>query len=163
MYEDATVYRLKMNVDYAVERLLGSFKDAEFKPCSKHQESSCGFVPVKKGSYLAANKNRALFRAKLERKVLSPDVFRQRVIEAVEDHKDLTGERLTKQQIKQLKAEIKQGLLPRAPKITQVIEAYIDTDKGCLVVKSLDKKINKLFLQLFNRTVDNAIDFTVAA
>ncbi|WP_163830757.1 recombination-associated protein RdgC [Spartinivicinus ruber] len=153
MYENANVYQLNANADYVVERLLGGVRDAEFTPCGKYQELSYGFVPVKKGSYLEIRKKLAVFKVKLEKKILSPTVLRQRVIEAVEDHKDLTGERLTKQQIECLRKEIRTGLLPRAAKITTVVEVYIDTEQGFLVVNNQDIDVNRLFLQLFIQMV----------
>ncbi|MDE1464821.1 recombination-associated protein RdgC [Spartinivicinus poritis] len=156
MYEDATIYQLKANADYVVEMLLGGFGEAAFKPCGKYEELSYGFVPVKKGDYLITRKKQALFRVKLEKKILSPAVLRKHVVEAVEDHKDLTGERMSKQQVESLKQEVRTGLLPRAPTITTVVEAYIDTERGCLVVNNPDKDANKVLIQLFMQTLGSS-------
>lgn len=153
MFKSATVYRLKTNVDYIVEQLMGGLRDGEFKPCGKLQPFSLGFVAIDGDSFVIPGDRFALFRVRHDEKKIPASTIGQQLKEAMEAFESRTGERPSKKDIAQMKEQIRSELMPHAFSETTYIDVYVDTDNGWIVINNTKDSLCEAIVNLIRHSI----------
>ena len=124
----------------AIESCL---KDDRFVPCGSSAPLSMGWVPpsgIEDGALIHSAEGCMMLAFKIEEKIVPAGVVKELLDEKVEAIELKTARKLRKKEKETLKEEIYQSLLPRAFTRSQILYAYIDRQKGWLVVNTAASK-----------------------
>ncbi|WP_211824356.1 recombination-associated protein RdgC [Kistimonas asteriae] len=135
-FKNLILYRFSKPFEYTAETLEEKLAEQRFRPCSKSEMASFGWVsPVPDGdSLIHASGQFLVLTAKKEEKLLPASVVRDALKEKVDIIEQEQGRKVFKKEKDQLKDEITRDLLPRAFSRSNRTSAYIDSRNGWLIV-----------------------------
>lgn len=137
MFKNAIVYRLPAPWSITAEKLEKFLKAKEFTPCQILDMESKGFVPPRAGYGLVyAKTDQYLMRLMTEKKLLPQSVINQVAKERAADIQDQQGYAPGRKQMKEIKEQVTDELLPRAFAVQSAINVWIDAKNGWLVIDS---------------------------
>lgn len=135
-FKNLILYRFSKPFEYTIETLEEKLTEQRFRPCSKYEMNSLGWVsPVPGGdSLLHASGHFLIITAMQEEKLLPASVVRDALKEKVETIEQEQGRKVFKKEKDQLKDEITRTLLPQAFSRTSRTSACVDSRNGWLIV-----------------------------
>ncbi len=132
-------YRFKQAVSYSQEDIEKALEQDTFRPCGSQDMSTFGWVNAlgKHGQMLSHfSQNRVLVCAKREEKVLPASVVNELVAEKVDQLEAEENRPVKKKEKDEIKENLLHTLLPQAFRKSSKQFAYIDLDKGWVIVNS---------------------------
>ena len=137
LFTNAIIYRFTKPVPWTLDELQQALEENEFNPCGANDSYQLGWVaPAPKiGSSLLYQSGRyVLLALKKEEKILPASVIKEEVEERASVVEDKEQRKLRKSEVQELKEQVVSALLPRAFSKKKTTFAFIDMDKGLLVV-----------------------------
>jgi len=130
------VYRIPKNWDMTQEKLESGLSTKLFQPCSSLETESSGWVPVRKTSpavVQAVGKNMMVMFCAGKKLIPSSVVAEQVKIKAAEIE-NAQGYTPGRKQLKQLKEDVIEALIPRAFEVKKTTMAWFDLKNGWLII-----------------------------
>lgn len=150
-FKNLALFQFTENFTVTVEELEKQLAEHAFSPCSNSAPISMGWVsPMAQDMPLVhAASGFMMVSFKIQEKMVPAGVIKELLDEKVEEIELRESRKVKKKEKDTLKEEIYQTLLPRAFTRNTVINAYIDTQAGWLVVNaSSAKKAENLTINL---------------
>jgi len=139
-FDKATIYQLTQATGAVLKRLTAALPESQFHECPKKQLRSVGFVPPLEGdsTELTYETNGGvLFCLRTDEKALPSRYIKAQVGAVVAKHV-AAGEELTTVDIRLVKEELIEKLLPGIPPEPRHTFAYIDKTLGMMFVDASD-------------------------
>ncbi len=142
-FKNLHIFRFLQPFTWSAEALQEKLASYAFHPCGRMEMVSIGWVsPFGRDSDVlvhAAN-NCFIFTLRQEEKILPASVIRDFVNERVEEIETQQMRKIRKREKDQIKEEILQELLPRAFTRSTYLFAYIDVNRGWLLIDTASRK-----------------------
>ncbi|CCQ09819.1 DNA recombination-dependent growth factor C [Pseudoalteromonas luteoviolacea B = ATCC 29581] len=138
-FSNLICYQFKQDVSYDQSEFEKALEQDQFRPCSSQELSSFGWTNAfgKHGQTLAHFSQKSiLVCAKREEKVLPAAVVNDLVAEKIEQIEREENRPVKKKEKDELKENILTTLLPQAFRKSSLQFAFIDTEKGWIIVNS---------------------------
>lgn len=138
-FSNLICYRFKQEVDYNQDEFEKALEQDKFRPCGNQDLSTFGWTKAlgKHGQMLSHfSKKSILLCAKREEKVLPPAVINDLLAEKIEQIENSENRPVKKKEKDELKENLIHSLLPQAFKKSSLQFAFIDLEKGWMVVNS---------------------------
>ncbi|PAJ73000.1 recombination-associated protein RdgC [Pseudoalteromonas sp. NBT06-2] len=138
-FSNLICYKFKQNISYQQDEFEKALEQDVFRPCGSQDLSSFGWTKAlgKHGQMLSHFSQKSiLICAKREEKVLPAAVVNELVAEKVEQIEAEESRPVKKKEKDEIKENLLHSLLPQAFKKSSLQFAFIDLEKGWLVVNS---------------------------
>lgn len=136
-FKNLQIYRLTSPWTMSSEALAAALSKHTFTPCSSTEVSSTGWVPPREGGALVHTVNRQiLIQLASEKKLLPAKVINQVTKERAAEVEDKQGFKPGRKQLKEIKEQVTDELLPRAFSVQSNTRVWIDPVNGWLVADS---------------------------
>lgn len=138
-FSNLICYKFKQNISYQQDEFEKALEQDIFRPCGSQDLSSFGWTKAlgKHGQMLSHFSQKSiLICAKREEKVLPAAVVNELVAEKVEQIEAEESRPVKKKEKDEIKENLLHSLLPQAFKKSSLQFAFIDLEKGWLVVNS---------------------------
>lgn len=155
-FKNLQVYRLAENWDMDVDRLDEKLAKKRFHPCGSQDMESRGWVsPLGNDVLVHAVGGQWLIALGVEAKLLPSSVVKQVADERAEELAEQQGYKLGRKQLKELREQITQELLPRAFSRRRKLYAWIDPVAGWLVIDASSPARAEDMLEQLRHTLDS--------
>ncbi|HWL28149.1 MAG TPA: recombination-associated protein RdgC [Burkholderiaceae bacterium] len=155
-FKNLQIYRLPAPWPMTAERLDELLRPQVFAPGSSLDLQTQGWAPpLENGSMLAHGVNgQLLITLRTEKKLLPATVINQVAKAKAQEIEEQQGFKPGRKQMKEIKENVKETLLPRAFSILRDTRAWIDTRNGWLCIDASSSARCDELLQLLNRAID---------
>jgi len=134
-FKNLQIYRLPSPWAISAEQLASFIESQQFAACSSIEMQSQGWVSPRKNDQLVHQVNRQyLLKLDTEKKLLPATVINQVAKARADEIEEQQGHRPGRKQMKDIKEQVTDDLLPRAFSITRSTYLWIDPVNGWLVV-----------------------------
>lgn len=134
-FKNVYIYRLENNWKMTADQLAQILSRQAFQPASSLDMTTAGWAPPVEGGTLVHNVNRQmLISLHTEKKLLPASVINHFTKARVAEIEDQQGFKPGKKQVKELKEQVTDELLPRAFSIYTRTNVWIDQVNGWLVI-----------------------------
>jgi recombination associated protein RdgC len=155
-FKNLSVYRLPANLDLDLVRLEDSLARNALQPCGNMDRESQGWVsPRGDDRLLHVLDRQVLIALGVEQKLLPGSIVSQFADERAAEIEEQQGYKLGRKQMRELKQQITDELLPRAFVRRRVTRAWIDPVNGWLVVDAATPLKAEELLERLNKTLDD--------
>ena len=155
-FKNLQVYRLPANWDMSVERLEEQLAKKPFHPCGSQDMESRGWLSPLGNEVLAhAVGGQWLVCLGFEHRLLPSAVVKQEADERAEELAEQQGFKLGRKQLKELREQVTQELMPRAFTRRRRMFAWIDPINGWLVVDAASQSKAEDVLEQLRHTLDS--------
>ena len=152
LLKNLVVFRLPVNADMDADKVEQALSRQPLLPCSGLQMESRGWVcPHEDGIFLYAQNRQWLVSLGVEQKLLPASIIRQVAAERAEDLARKQGHPVGRKQMRDLRDQVTDELLPRALSRRRTTLAWMDTVNGWLVVNAAGDARSDEFLESFRR------------
>ncbi len=156
MFKNAQIYRLDPNWGVTRNELEEQLAKRTFQPCGNQDMESRGWVSPKGDDELvAAAGDHWMVALMSETKLLPSAVVNEIADERAAEIADQQGYKLGRKQLKELREQVTQELLPRAFTRKRVLNAWIDPKGGWLVVNAPSQSKAEDLLEALRHTLDS--------
>ena len=154
-FKNLVVYRLPADFSIDGEDLERKLAHHSLQPCGGLQMESRGWVcPHEDGLFLFQQRRQCLLALGVEQKLLPASVIRQEAETRAEEIERRQGRPVGRKQMRELKDQVTDELLPRALSRRRTTHGWIDAAKGWLAVDAgADAKAEE-FMEVLRRTED---------
>ena len=155
-FKNLQVYRLPANWDMSAERLEEQLAKKPFHPCGSQDMESRGWLsPLGNEVLVHAVGGQFLLCLGFEHRLLPSAVVKQEADERAEELAEQQGYKLGRKQMKDLREQVTQELLPRAFTRRRRMFAWIDPVNGWLVVDAGSQSKAEDMLEQLRHTLDS--------
>ena len=155
-FKNLQVYRLPANWDMSVERLEEQLAKKPFHPCGSQDMESRGWLsPLGNEVLVHAVGGQWLVCLGFEHRLLPSSVVKQEADERAEELAEQQGFKLGRKQLKELREQVTQELMPRACTRRRRMFAWIDPINGWLVVDEASQSKAEDMLEQLRHTLDS--------
>ena len=155
-FKNLQVYRLPANWDMSAERLEEQLAKKPFHPCGSQDMESRGWLsPLGNEVLVHAVGGQWLVCLGFEHRLLPSAVVKQEADERAEEMAEQQGYKLGRKQMKELREQVTQELLPRAFTRRRRMYAWIDPVNGWLVVDAASQSKAEDMLEQLRHTLDS--------
>ena len=155
-FKNLSVYRLPANLDLDLVRLEERLARNALQPCGNMDRESQGWVSPRGDDRLLHVLNRqVLIALGVEQKLLPGSIVSQFADERAAEIEEQQGYKLGRKQMRELKQQITDELLPRAFVRRRITRAWIDPVNGWLVVDAATPLKAEELLERLNKTLDD--------
>lgn len=155
-FKNLFVYRLPENCKLDAARLAEKLSAKPLQPCGGLEKQSRGWVSCHpENKWVHVMQGQMLIALGVEQKLLPASVVNQFAKERVADLEAQQGYKLGRKQVKELKEQLTEELLPRAFVSRRVTHVWIDTRNGWLVVDAASSAKAEEVLELLGKTLDD--------
>lgn len=155
-FKNLFVYRLPASFNIAASALQEKLALKTLQPCSGLEKQSRGWVPCHSDERLVhVMQGQMLIAMGVEQKLLPASVVNQFAKERIADIEAQQGFKLGRKQVKELKEQLTEELLPRAFVSRRATYVWIDTVNGWLVVDAASAAKADEVLELLSKTLDD--------
>lgn len=135
-FRNLQVFRLPANWDVSADKLTEKLQKEAFAPATSAEEMSVGWVaPLAEVEQLVYPIGKhLLLTLREEKKLLPARVISQVVKQRVDKIEESEGFKPGRKQVKELKEEVREELLPRAFSLANDVRVWIDPKGGWLVI-----------------------------
>lgn len=138
-----------------VEALEAALESQQFVPCTSIQLLSQGWIPPANDGRLAYASNRQiLLRLRTEKKLLPSSVINQVAREKAAELAEQQGFRCGRKQMKEIKEQVADELLPRAFSLQADTGVWIDTVNGWLAIDAASAARAEEAIKLLVKAID---------
>lgn len=154
-FKNARLYRCTSALPFTRKMLADCLADHPFTEMTALQESTFGWVPPFTDSEQLCDEvaGRLFFTAQLQEKILPSGVLNEELLKRVNAIEATEGRRPGGKERSVLKEEIRAELLPRAFHKTRRISAWIDVERGWLVVNCASEKQSDHFTAMLREAI----------
>ncbi len=155
-FRNMQIYRLPANWEMSAEKLEMQLEKKTFAPCSSQETESRGWLPpLDKGALVHVTGGQWLISLGYEKRLLPMSVVKQEADERAEEIAEKQGYRLGRRQMKELREQVMQELLPRAFTRRRRSFAWIDPVGGWLVVDAASIAQAEDVVEMLNHVMDD--------
>ncbi|ANQ83175.1 recombination-associated protein RdgC [Azoarcus olearius] len=155
-FKNLQLYRLPAPWDISLERFEEQLAKRRFQPCGSQDMESRGWVaPVADDVLVHPVGDQWLIALGVEGKLLPSSVVKQVADERAEEIAEQQGYKLGRKQLKELREQVTQELLPRAFTRRRRIHAWIDPVHGWLAVDASSAARAEDVLEHLRQTLDS--------
>ena len=155
-FKNLSVYRLPANLSLDLAKLEESLARNALQPCGNMDKESQGWVsPRGDDRLLHVLNHQVLIALGVEQKLLPGSIVTQFANDRATEIEEQQGYKLGRKQMRELKDQITDELLPRAFVRRRVTYAWIDPVNGWLVVDAATPLKAEELLERLNKTLDD--------
>lgn len=155
-FKNLQIYRLPAGWDMSAERLEQQLAKKRFHPCGSQDMESRGWIAPTSDEVLVHQvAGQWLIALGIEHRLLPSAVVKQEADERAEEIAEQQGYKLGRKQMKDLREQITQELLPRAFTRRRRMYAWIDPVNGWLVIDASSQARAEDMLEVLRQTLDN--------
>ena len=155
-FKNLQIYRLPAKWDMSVEKLEEQLAKKPFHPCGSQDMESRGWLsPLNNEVLVQAVGGQWLVALGFEHRLLPSAVVKEVADERAEELAEQQGYKLGRKQMKELREQITQELLPRAFTRRRRLYAWIDPVNGWLVVDAGSQSKAEDMLEQLRHTLDS--------
>ena len=155
-FKNLQIYRLPVPWDMSAERLEEQLAKKPFHPCGSQDMESRGWLsPLGNEVLVHAIGGQFLICLGFEHRLLPSAVVKQEADERAEELAEQQGYKLGRKQMKELREQVTQELLPRAFTRRRRMFAWIDPINGWLVVDAASQSKAEDVLEQLRHTLDS--------
>ena len=155
-FKNLQIYRLPAKWDMSVEKLEEQLAKKPFHPCGSQDMESRGWLsPLNNEVLVHAVGGQWLVALGFEHRLLPSAVVKEVADERAEELAEQQGYKLGRKQMKELREQITQELLPRAFTRRRRLYAWIDPVNGWLVVDAGSQSKAEDMLEQLRHTLDS--------
>jgi recombination associated protein RdgC len=155
-FKNLSVYRLPVNYPLDLVKLEDSLARNALQPCGNQDKESQGWVsPRGDDRLLYVLNQQVLIALGVEQKLLPGSIVTQFAKDRAAELEEQQGYKLGRKQLRELKEQITEELLPRAFVRRRVTWAWIDPVNGWLVIDAATPLKAEELLERLNKTVDD--------
>ncbi len=155
-FKNLQIYRLPAGWDMSAERLEEQLAKKRFHPCGSQDMESRGWIaPASDEALVHAVAGQWLIALGIEHRLLPAAVVKQEAEERAEEIAEQQGYKLGRKQMKDLREQITQELLPRAFTRRRRMYAWIDPVNGWLVIDASSQARAEDMLEVLRQTLDS--------
>ncbi len=134
-FKNLQLFRLPKPWSITADELEAALAPQTFLPCTTQQPTSQGWVaPTKDGRLVFSSNRQFLLMLRTEKKLLPSSVINQVARERAAELAEQQGFRCGRKQMKEIKEQVSDELLPRAFSLQKDIGVWIDSVNGWLAV-----------------------------
>jgi recombination associated protein RdgC len=154
-FKNLVVYRLPADFSVKADDLERKLAHHSLRPCGGLQMESRGWIcPHEDGLFLFQQRRQSLLALGVEQKILPASVIRQEAVTRAEDIERRQGRPVGRKQMRELKDQVTDELLPRALSRRRTTFGWIDAANGWLAVDAaMDAKAEQ-FMEVLRSTED---------
>jgi len=155
-FKNLQLYRLPAKWDMSIEKLEEQLAKKTFQPCGSQDMESRGWMsPLGNEVLVHAVGDQWLIALGAEGKLLPSSVVKQVADERAEEIAEQQGYKLGRKQLKDLREQITQELLPRAFTRRRKVYAWIDPVNGWLAVDASSPARAEDVLEMLRQSLDS--------
>ena len=155
-FKNLQIYRLPAGWDIGLENLEAQLAKKPFHPCGSQDMESRGWLsPLDNGVLVHAVGGQWLIALGFEHRLLPSAVVKQEADERAEELAEQQGYKLGRKQMKELREQVTQELLPRAFTRRRRMHAWIDPVRGWLVIDAASQSKAEDLLEQLRHTLDS--------
>jgi recombination associated protein RdgC len=157
-FKNLVVYRLPADFSVKFDDLERKLAHHSLQPCGGLQMESRGWIcPHEDGLFLFQQRSQCLLAMGVEQKILPASVIRQEAETRAEDIARRQGRPLGRKQMRELKDQVTDELLPRALSRRRTTYGWIDAANGWLAVDAAADAKAEQFMELLRSTEDSLL------
>ncbi len=154
-FKNLQLFRLPRHWSLAVDELDAALAAQAFLPCTSQQPASQGWVaPANDGRLAYASNRQILLKLRTEKKLLPSSVINQVARERAAEIAEQQGFRCGRKQVKEIKEQVSDELLPRAFSLQSDTGVWIDTVNGWLVIDAASSARAEDAIKLLLKAID---------
>lgn len=154
-FKNLQLFRLPRQWSVDVDALDAALAAQAFLPCTSQQPTSQGWVPPANDGRLAyASHRQLLLKLRTEKKLLPSSVINQVARERAAEIAEQQGFRCGRKQMKEIKEQVSDELLPRAFSLQSDTGVWIDTVNGWLVIDAASSARAEDAIKLLVKAID---------
>jgi len=154
-FKNLQIYRLPANWDITLEQFEEQLAKKPFHPCASQDMESRGWLaPLGNEALVHAVGGQWLVALGFEHRLLPSAVVKQEADERAEELAEQQGYKLGRKQMKELREQITQELLPRAFTRRRRLFAWIDPVNGWLVVDAASQSKAEDLIEQLRHSLD---------
>ena len=154
-FKNLVVYRLPADFSVKSEDLERKLAHHSLQPCSGLQMETRGWIcPHEDGLFLFQQRRQCLLAMGVEQKILPASVIRQEAETRAEDIARRQGRPVGRKQMRELKDQVTDELLPRALSRRRTTYGWIDAANGWLAVDAAADAKAEQFMEVLRSTED---------
>lgn len=139
--KNTSIYKADLGTTNPAKDLAQNFEAEAFREISLNEAVSIGFIPVREDSYEYIEKglDHITFRVRIDTKSVPPSAIQKRAAQLAKHIKEITGAKISRGEMKELKAQAHAELLPRAIPRTTEVTCYHHRGTNYLFVPTASK------------------------
>lgn len=154
-FKNLQLYRLPRHWPMTADELEAALASQAFLPCTSQQPASQGWVPpTTDGRLVFASNRQLLLKLRSEKKLLPSSVINQVAREKAAEIAEQQGFRCGRKQMKEIKEQVTDELLPRAFSLQSDTGVWIDTVNGWLAIDAASSARAEDAVKLLLKAVD---------
>ena len=157
-FKNLVVYRLPAGFSIDADDLERKLVHQALQPCGGMQMESRGWTcPHEDGLFLYQQRRQYLLALGVEKKLLPASVVRQEAEARAEEIERRQARPISRKQMRELKDQVTDELLPRALSRRRITHAWIDSAKGWLAVDAAADAKAEEFMEALRRAEDTLL------
>jgi recombination associated protein RdgC len=154
-FKNLVVYRLPAGSSVKSDDFERKLAHHSLQPCGGLQMESRGWIcPHEDGLFLYQQRHQCLLAMGVEQKILPASVIRQEAETRAEDFERRQGRPVGRKQMRELKDQVTDELLPRALSRRRTTYGWIDAANGWLAIDAAADARAEQFMELLRSTED---------
>lgn len=154
-FKNIFIYRLAPDFSLTPAELQEKLALKPLQPCSGLDKQSRGWVSCRGDDRLVHVANQQiLFALGIEQKLLPATIISRFAKERVADIEAQQGYKVGRKELKEIKENVTEELLPRAFALQRTTYAWIDTANGRLIIDAASQAKAEELLELLGKTLD---------
>lgn len=155
-FKSLFVYRLPANWTMSPAELQEKLAQKPLQPCTGLDKQRRGWMPVcGDDRFVLAVNQQMLITLGMEQKLLPTTVVNQFAKARVADIEAQQGYKVGRKELKEIKAQMTDELLPRAFSLRSTTSVWIDPVQGWLVIDAASPAKAEVVLELLSKTLEN--------
>jgi len=157
-FKNLVVYRLPAGYVPETDKLERNLAHHALQTCAGLQMESRGWVcPHEDGLFLYQQQRQSLLALGIEQKLLPASVIRQQAQTRAEEIERRQGRPIGRKQMRELKEQVTDELLPRALSRRRTTHGWIDAAKGWLAVDAATDAKSEEFMEALRRAEESML------
>ncbi|MEO0317038.1 MAG: recombination-dependent growth factor [Pseudomonadota bacterium] len=154
-FKNLQLFRLPKHWSMTAEALEAALEPQQFVPCTSIQLLSQGWIPpANDGRLVYASNRQILLKLRTEKKLLPSSVINQVARERAAELAEQQGFRCGRKQMKEIKEQVADELLPRAFSLQADTGVWIDTVNGWLAIDAASAARAEEVIKLLVKAID---------
>lgn len=154
-FKNLQLFRLPKHWSITADELEAALAPQAFLPCTTQQPTSQGWVaPTKDGRLVFSSNRQFLLTLRTEKKLLPSSVINQVARERAAEVAEQQGFRCGRKQMKEIKEQVSDELLPRAFSLQKDMGVWIDSVNGWLAIDASGASAAEEAVKLLVKAID---------
>lgn len=165
MFKQATLFKVKLPQPMLAATLNEKLEAGQFLPCGATQQKSMGWVPprgIDHGAMAEHIGGQLILAFKIQTKSVPASAIKQRVSDLAKKFEEHCGDKPGRKILKEFKEAAQLDLLPAAFPKTKVVQVWIDSAAGIMLIDSTSDSATDDVAVAFATAVEGAELSTIA-